>query len=160
MSDTAKPTRDPASHLGDARLATEAWLSVVQTYNQCSAALTRRLSPLGLSVLQHEMLMNLLRTPGMSQQQLAERCFSAKSGISMQVAAFEKDGVIERRVDPKDARARLLGLTPKGADLAGRALGVQTEIVDAMTRGYEPDELADLKRRMDEITAILKGMSA
>lgn len=156
MIDPDVPTRTPA----DARLATEAWLSVVQTYNQCSAALTRRLAPLGLSVLQHEMLMNLLRTPGMSQQQLAERCFSAKSGISMQVAAFEKDGVIERRVDPKDARARLLDLTPKGAALAGRALGVQTEIVDAMTSGYDPEELADLKRRMDEISAILKGMAA
>lgn len=156
MSDPAKTTRDPA----DARLATEAWLSVVQTYNQCSAALTRRLAPLGLSVLQHEMLMNLLRTPGMSQQQLAERCFSAKSGISMQVAAFEKDGVIERRVDPKDARARLLDLTPKGAELAGQALSVQTEIVDAMTSGYDRDELADLKRRMDGIAAILKDMAA
>ena len=156
MSIQETSPRDPA----DARLATEAWLSVVQTYNQCSAALTRALAPLGLSVLQHEMLMNLKRTPGMSQQQLAERCFSAKSGISMQVAAFEKDGVIERRVDPNDARARLLDLTSKGADLAGRALAVQTGIVDAMTSGYDRDELADLKRRMDEISAILKGMVA
>ena len=156
MNDVAPTHLDPA----DARLATEAWLSVVQTYNQCSAALTRALAPLGLSVLQHEMLMNLLRTPGMSQQQLAERCFSAKSGISMQVAAFEKDGVIVRKVDPKDARTRLLDLTPKGADLASQALGVQTGIVDAMTSGYDRDELADLKRRMDEIAAILKGMVA
>lgn len=156
MNDVAPTQLDPA----DARLATEAWLSVVQTYNQCSAALTRALAPLGLSVLQHEMLMNLLRTPGMSQQQLAERCFSAKSGISMQVAAFEKDGVIVRKVDPKDARARLLDLTPKGADLASQALGVQTGIVDAMTSGYDRDELADLKRRMDEIASILKGMVA
>lgn len=156
MNDVAPTHLDPA----DARLANEAWLSVVQTYNQCSAALTRALAPLGLSVLQHEMLMNLLRTPGMSQQQLAERCFSAKSGISMQVAAFEKDGVIVRKVDPKDARARLLDLTPKGADLASQALGVQTGIVEAMTSGYDRDELADLKRRMDEIAAILKGMVA
>ncbi len=156
MTEVAPEPRDPA----DARLATEAWLSVVQSYNQCSAALTRRLAPLGLSILQHEMLMNLLRTPGISQQRLAERCFSAKSGISMQVAAFEKDGVIERRVDPNDARARLLDLTPKGRGLAAKALDVQTGIVAAMTDGYDRDELADLKRRMDEITAILKGMTA
>lgn len=159
MNEAASSPREHTRDPSDARLATEAWLSVVQTYNQCSAALTRRLAPLGLSVLQHEMLMNLLRTPGMSQQQLAERCFSAKSGISMQVAAFEKDGVIERRVDPKDARARLLDLTPKGAELAGQALSVQTEIVGAMTNGHSREELADLKRRMDEITAILKGMA-
>ena len=66
-TDEAASARMPA----DARLETEAWLSVVQTYNQCSAALTRRLAPLGLSILQHEMLMNLLRTPGISQQRLA-----------------------------------------------------------------------------------------
>ena len=160
MTNAAPPRPNASDQPSDARLATEAWLSVVQTYNQCSAALTRRLAPLGLSVLQHEMLMNLKRTPKMSQQQLAERCFSAKSGISMQVAAFEKDGVIERRVDPKDARARLLDLTPRGAELAAKALAVQTEIVEAMTSGYDWDELADLKRRMDEISAILKGMAA
>jgi len=155
-TDDAASARTPA----DARLATEAWLSVVQTYNQCSAALTQRLAPLGLSILQHEMLMNLLRTPGISQQRLAERCFSAKSGISMQVAAFEKDGVIERRVDPNDARARLLELTPKGAALAGQAHAVQTCVVDAMTDGYSREELADLKQRMDAIGAILKTMAA
>ena len=156
MTDADPDRRDP----DDARLATEAWLSVVQSYNQCSAALTRRLAPLGLSILQHEMLMNMLRTPGISQQRLAERCFSAKSGISMQVAAFEKDGVIDRRVDPNDARARLLHLTEAGEALAKRALAVQTEIVDAMTSGYDRDELADLKRRMDAITDILKAMTA
>ena len=156
MSEPEITPPDPA----DVRLATEAWLSVVQTYNQCSAALTRGLVPLGLSVLQHEILMNLLRTPGMSQQQLAERCFSAKSGISMQVAAFERDGVIERKVDPKDARARLLDLTSRGAELAEQALAVQTGIVDTMTRGYDRHELADIKRRMDEIAAILKSMKA
>ena len=156
MSETQKTTRSP----DDARLATEAWLSVVHSYNQCAAALTRRLAPLGLSVLQHEMLMNLLRTPGISQQRLAERCFSAKSGISMQVAAFEKDGVLARRVDPGDARARLLFLTPDGEALAQRALAVQTGIVEAMTAGYDRTELADLKRRMDEITATLKAMTA
>ena len=156
MSETRKTTRSS----DDARLATEAWLSVVHSYNQCAAALTRRLAPLGLSVLQHEMLMNLLRTPGISQQRLAERCFSAKSGISMQVAAFEKDGVLARRVDPGDARARLLFLTPDGEALAQRALAVQTGIVEAMTAGYDRTELADLKRRMDEITATLKAMTA
>ena len=156
MTDAARKNRNPA----DARLASEAWLSVVQSYNQCAAAMTRRLAPLGLSILQHEMLMNLLRTPGISQQRLAERCFSAKSGISMQVAAFEKDGVIERRVDPNDARARLLELTPTGRALAAKALEVQTGIVEAMTDGYDRDELADLKRRMDAITEILKGMTA
>lgn len=156
MTDAAPARRDPA----DARLASEAWLSVVQTYNQCTATLTRRLAPLGLSILQHEMLMNLLRTPGISQQRLAERCFSAKSGISMQVAAFEKDGVLARRVDPGDARARLLHLTDRGEALAKRALAVQTEIVEAMTGGYTADELADLKRRMDAITDVLKKMTA
>ena len=152
--------RNEAHDPDDARLATEAWLSVVQSYNQCSAAMTVRLAPLGLSILQHEMLMNLLRTPGISQQRLAERCFSAKSGISMQVAAFEKDGVLVRRVDPNDARARLLDLTESGRALAKKALAVQTEIVEAMTSGYDRDELADLKRKMDAITAVLKAMSA
>ena len=46
--------------------------------------------------------------------------------------------------------------TPFGFPL----LDDETEIVEAMTNGYDRDELADLKRRMDEISAILKGMAA
>ena len=85
--------------------ATEAWLAVVQAYNECSATLLHHISPLGLSLLEHEVLMNLLRVDGMTQRQLSQRCYSAKSGISMLISRFERDGLIKRSPSPNDRRA-------------------------------------------------------
>ena len=59
--------------LPDKAAATLAWLSVVRVYNLCDAAMTARLAELGLRVGEHEVLANLLRTPGMTQQELAKR---------------------------------------------------------------------------------------
>ena len=63
-------------------LATDAWLSVVRAYNHCAAALTARAAARGFTLLQHEILINMLRHPDSTQQDLANRCFSAKSGIA------------------------------------------------------------------------------
>lgn len=142
----------------DLRLATSAWLSVVQTYNQCSATLAARLAPLGLSLLQYEILMNLARAPGMTQQQLANKVFSAKSGISMQIVGFEKQGMIRRLPDPADARVRRLELTDEGATLTAKVRDVQDEVVRAMLGAYPKEELQVMMGRMSEISAILKDL--
>lgn len=138
--------------------ATEAWLSVVRTYNNCTATISARIAPLGITLLQHEMLVNLLRTPGLTQQQLAVRCFSAKSGISMLIARFEMDGIIRRRSDPADKRVHLLDLTQNGTAIAQQALQVQLEVIREMATVFEPAELPLLKTRMDEASEILLRM--
>lgn len=51
--------------------ATKAWFSVVRAYNLCDVAMNARLSAVGLRMGEHEVLVNLLRSPGMTQQALA-----------------------------------------------------------------------------------------
>ncbi len=138
--------------------ATEAWLSVVRAYNHCTAAISAQIAPLGINLLQHEVLINLLRTPGITQQQLAVRCFSAKSGISMLIARFETDGVIRRQPDPNDKRAYLLELTKAGTMLANETLQVQLKVIKEMAGVFEPEEMAVLKHRMDQMSDILIAM--
>lgn len=71
-------------------------IAVVRTYNECTTTLAHLLAPLGVSLSQHEILMNLLRSPGLTQQQLAQGCFSAKSGISILVARHVKQDLNQR----------------------------------------------------------------
>ncbi len=137
------------------RLATETWLSVVQTYNQCAAALTARAAKQGLTLLQHEILLNLSRKPLLTQQELADRCFSAKSGISMLIANFEKDGILTRHKDDADARIRRIKLTHKGQAMAEQAQADQREIISVMTAGYDEEELIKLKAQMNHISEAL-----
>ena len=138
--------------------ATAAWIAVVRAYNECTATLAQRLAPLGISLLEHEILMNLLRAPGLTQRELSERCFSAKSGISMLVSRLEKEGFVARARSETDKRALSLALTKQGKRRARQAMEVQTQVVMAMATAYSGEELALLEGRMDQSSVLLQQM--
>ena len=149
---------DQPESLFDRQMAT--WIAVVRTYNECQATLLALLAPYGISLLQHEIMMNLMRSPGLTQRALAERCFSAKSGISMLLDRMQKDGLVERRPHPQDSRARCIFLTDEGARLAGKLAEMQAEVVREMTGPYSDAELEMLNVLMDETAERLRQMRA
>ncbi len=128
------------------RIAAEnrAWLSVVRAYNLCDVALTQRLAALGLRTVEHEILANIQLQPGIAQQDLSERCFVAKSGVSMTLGRMEESGLLRRESDPGDGRIKRLYLTDDGAALAERALAIQAEIIATMMAPMDDAELAQM----------------
>jgi DNA-binding MarR family transcriptional regulator len=62
----------------------------------------------------YPMIAVLGRAGPMRLSELGATLFLDKSTISRQVDAAERLGLVERTVDPTDARARLVGLTPHG----------------------------------------------
>lgn len=65
-------------------------------------------------------LVNLLRLPGLSQQELAKRCLVAKIGISMRLTRMVGEGLLKREADATDARVRRLRLTLLACRWPGR----------------------------------------
>lgn len=153
MNPSSKPLTEIHESL---ELATETWLKVVQTYNECSATMSQRLAPLGLSLLEHEVLMNLLSSCDLTQRELSQRCFSAKSGISMLVSRFEAKGLISRHQSKKDKRAWSLALTEKGKAAAGQAREVQDEVVMAMAEAFSDSDLELVRTKMADATLRLR----
>ncbi len=140
--------------------ATRAWISVVRAYNLCDAALSARLAKVGLRTAEHELLVNLLRTPGMTQQALARRCFVAKSGISMALTRMEAQKLLRREPDPQDGRIKRLHLSKKGQVLAQRAMAVQDAVVGTMAAALSPAELGALEQMMQRMSTQLEPMPA
>lgn len=136
-----------------------AWLSVVRTFNLCSAALTTRLTPLGLHLSEHEVLIILAHSPHITQQDLASRCFVAKSGISMLLKRMEAQGLVAREPDDKDGRIKRLALTAAGSDLATQVLAIQTEVLTAMADGVGADEATQIMQLMERISAQLTALN-
>ena len=58
----------------------------------------------------------LLQSGAMRMSELAAALMLDKSTLTRQVDAATRIGVVERTVDPSDARARLVSLTPLGRD--------------------------------------------
>jgi DNA-binding MarR family transcriptional regulator len=126
-----------------------AWYAVGRNYHRCEAVLAARVAPLGLTVTEHEVLQQLLHAPGLSQQRLAGRVFTAKSHLSGVVRDLEARGLLMRSNDPADARAWCLALTRAGQGLARRAEAVQTALIGAMGSGVAADDFVRFAAVLD-----------
>lgn len=129
-------------------LAVKSWLSVVRAYNLCDALMAHRLAPLGLRTSEHEILLNLHREPGLTQQALAERCFTAKSHMSALLSHMQANAWLKRENHPQDARAKCLYLLPHGQALALRSMRVQQDIVHIMAESLDSIQLEQVRSAM------------
>jgi DNA-binding MarR family transcriptional regulator len=141
-----------------AAAATPSWLSVVGAYQRCDAAMSARLAALGLRVPEHEVLVNLLSHPGLTQQALAQRCYVAKSGISMLLTRLQDRGLVQRDADATDGRVWRLRLTAEGEALARRSRAVQQAVVQAMAAPVSAAELAAVQSVMERVSAALDAL--
>jgi DNA-binding MarR family transcriptional regulator len=136
----------------------KAWLAVVRAYLLCDAVLVARLAAVNARIGEHEVLINLARTPGMTQQELAQHSFVAKSGISMLLAQMEKQGLVVRKPDANDARTKRVYLTRAGSVLANKSIKIQAELVDGMTHIFTDEELGLVEQVMQRSSKQLETM--
>lgn len=146
----------PARRASD-ESATRSWLSVVRAYNLCDALMARRLGALGVRTAEHEILANLRREPGLSQQALAARCFTAKSHISGLLSDLEARGWVRREPDPADARAKRLFLAAAGARMAERTAQVQADVVALMSGATTAASMAQVQAAMTAVSEKLQA---
>jgi DNA-binding MarR family transcriptional regulator len=146
---TKKDTSEPSAE------AVRSWLSVVKAYNQCDTLLARGLSTIGLRNPEYEILANLLREPGISQQALAERCFTAKSHISALLTGMQERGWLRRENHPLDARAKSLFLEPDGEAMAERGKLVQAETMKTMASAISAEQMRQVHEAMISVSAAL-----
>lgn len=137
--------------------AVRSWLSVVNAYHLCDTLLARRLAELGVRTPEHEILANLRRDPGITQQVLASRCFSAKSHISGLLTLLEGRGWLRREPDPADARAKRLYLEPLGERIAAQTAAVQAAVVAVMVEGETAATLGEVAQAMQRVSARLQA---
>jgi DNA-binding MarR family transcriptional regulator len=135
----------------DTQRGAKAWFAVIQAYNLCNELLGVRLAEKKAPVIEHEILMNLLRAPGSTQQQIAQHCFATKSGVSMLLAQLEKKGLVCREAHPADARVKLVYLTPGGLKVANQSMQVQKEIVELMASELTNPQLVTISKLMTKV---------
>ena len=140
--------------------AVRSWLSVVNAYHLCDTLMARRLAEIGVRTPEHEILANLRRSPGLTQQALASRCFSAKSHISGLLTLLEGRGWLRREPDPTDARAKRLYLEPMGERVAAQTAAVQAAVVAVMVNGETAATLGEVAEAMKRVSARLQAQLA
>lgn len=113
------------------------------------AALMESLAPLGLNLRNYTVLIAAERAAieGAPQTQLAlaQSGRLDKSTMVVAVDALEEEGLVERRSDPKDRRARIVVPTDAGRELLARAEGVVLGVEDEVLADLSAEELRVLR---------------
>ncbi|OCW57928.1 MarR family winged helix-turn-helix transcriptional regulator [Hoeflea olei] len=132
------------------------WIAVGRACQVMGLALTRALQPLDIKPPHLDILVNLYRSPGISQQDLAHKLLVGRSNLSMLLPQLEKRGVITRTGDAKDRRVLRLELTPAGIELTEQAIAIQSELVERTMQTASPEECNLVG---DVMTRIIKNLT-
>ncbi|XXX73117.1 MarR family transcriptional regulator [Sorangium sp. So ce134] len=131
---------------------------VARVYLASRAAMYRRFRAHGVEITPEQwmVLVRLWEQEGVTQTHLAERTFRDVPTMSRILALMERDGLVERRRDPTDRRARLVYLTARGRALRKALSGEAKALVDALRAGIPEDDLLTTRRTLQRILANLE----
>ena len=138
-----KPLRKPRGF--------DTWLLVGRTNLKVHRALNLLLGELDLSLAQHEILVTIRRSSGLTQRELSEQLLVVKSNATALLQKLEARGLIRRTPDSQDSRIKRLSLTRAGDALVKKSFAVQTRVIKAMTSVMTDEELehtADIMGRV------------
>lgn len=102
--------------------------------------LAEAVRPLGLAPAQFMVLLELWREEGLTQKDLVGRLDVEQATMAATLARMERDGLIERRPDQADARARRIQLTVRARALQEPALAAAKSVNARALAGFSEAE--------------------
>jgi MarR family transcriptional regulator for hemolysin len=119
---------------------------------QWRRAVDRRLQPFGLSEATWRPLLHLARAAApMRQKELAASLGLDGSSVVRLLDGLQAAGLIERREQPGDRRARAILLTPAGRALVARVEDASGQVRNETLAGLTEAEIATAHRVLDRI---------
>jgi MarR family transcriptional regulator for hemolysin len=131
---------------------------VSQVSREWRRAIDRLLQPFGLTEASWLPLLRIARSPApMRQNELAASLSLDGSSVVRLLDSLEKAGLVERREDASDRRAKSLSLTPEGRRTVARVEAVSQE-VRAVVLGEIRDD--DLAIALDVLASVRERLAA
>jgi DNA-binding MarR family transcriptional regulator len=132
------------------------WIAVARACQLMQQSLGRSLAELDIKTPHLDILINLYRFEGISQQELARKLLVGRSNMSMLLPQMEKRGLIERQGHKKDKRVLRLFLTEEGRRLAERAMVIQTDLIERVLSPEPIDQCIAMANSMERIIGVLQ----
>jgi DNA-binding MarR family transcriptional regulator len=131
------------------------WIAVARACQLMQQSLGRALAHLDIKPPHLDILINLFRFEGISQQELARKLLVGRSNMSMLLPQMENRGLIERRGDKQDKRVLRLHLTEAGRRVTEEAMTIQTALIDRMLSHTPIEECERMTVHMERIVSLL-----
>jgi DNA-binding MarR family transcriptional regulator len=126
--------------------------SLLQAAQAAQDAVEVRLQSAGLSMAKLVALRTLAEAgERLPLSQLAERLSCVKSNVTQLVDRLEADGLVARRADPHDRRARIAVLTTSGRKACQEGSRIQKEAERDLLKTLTRDEVQQLASLLEKI---------
>ncbi|MGH3132131.1 MAG: MarR family winged helix-turn-helix transcriptional regulator [Gaiellaceae bacterium] len=99
-------------------------------------------------------LLPLFEEDGLRMGELARRARLSKQTMTELVRRLERDGLVERRSDPRDGRASLVVLTARSRAFEPVAAAVLGELDRLVGRTLDSERLEELKSALRELVSL------
>ncbi|MFK7790242.1 MAG: MarR family winged helix-turn-helix transcriptional regulator [Phycisphaeraceae bacterium] len=121
-------------------------------------AFRKRLATLGITPNQFTVLRWLEEDDsGVRQSEICARMASDPNTIAALVERMHADGLVKRKVDPKDRRARLISPTSKGRRIYAKARPIAVELQEEV---LEAIPVAERERLLEQIEILANACQA
>lgn len=114
-------------------------------------AMNAELKAYGLSTPQYATLMILEAHPGSSNSDVARACGATRQAANEMLAAFDRDGLVERRPHPSDRRAHQLYLTEAGRRRLAEARVAAARREAEIEAGFSAEERATIRKWLEGV---------
>jgi DNA-binding MarR family transcriptional regulator len=126
------------------------WLYLMRLMKKISARLDVHLEQYDLTPAQFDVLAQLRTSPGMLQQELADRLLVTKGNVVGLLNRMERADLVKRELHPDDGRAHLVSLTARGSALADQVVPEHEALIVEYFAVLDPADritLHDLARK-------------
>lgn len=123
------------------------WVRVALVYQKAFRAMADRLTDVGISVAQFDLLACLVMAEPdrLKQSELASRLLVTKGNISGMLSRMTELELVTRADDPKDKRSKRIMITDEGRRLYERGRKIQEALVGEMFEGIDSQTLTLLE---------------
>jgi DNA-binding MarR family transcriptional regulator len=147
--DRAEPGR---SSLGPSVDSEITWL-LHRAAQRMRSATSEQAEKHGLRLRDYIVLSALARTPNLTQVELGKALGLDKTTLMAQLDGLERMGLVVRRNDPRDRRARIPEITEAGNALRATVAGACANVEAAAVNGFSPDQAQVFRRMLVAIIA-------
>lgn len=117
-----------------------------------------RVADLDFTAAEMRVLTTLVDRPGLRQSALAERLHIEPMTLVGHLDRLVAKGLVERRPDPDDRRAKLVFPTPTGGPTLARMRGASETLRSVPMLGSTSEEIETLRRLLTRVRANLATM--
>ncbi len=120
------------------------WLYLMRLMKNITSRLDEHLEQYNLTSAQFDVMAQLRNSPGMQQQELANRLLVTKGNVVGLLNRMERADLVKRELHPDDGRAHLVSLTARGAALAEQIVPEHEALIDEYFVLLEPVDRSSL----------------